>query len=98
MKAKIALKWTLGVIAIVAAMVAGAVVWFFIAFYVSMERGEEHRRQFQALLDSGKWDFGDLQTLGLGRETWNGSARPVEKRVKIRHAASSHRDSTELPC
>jgi ankyrin repeat protein len=63
MKSKIALKWTLGVIAVVVLLVAGAVVWFFIAFYVSMERGEEHRRQFQALLDSGKWDFGDQPAL-----------------------------------
>jgi len=63
MKAKSALKWTLGVIGVVAALVAGAVVWFFIAFYVSMERGEEHRRQFQALLDSGQWDFGDKPAL-----------------------------------
>jgi ankyrin repeat protein len=44
-------------------MAAGAVVWFFVAFYVSMERGEEHRRQLQALQDSGKWDFGDQPAL-----------------------------------
>src|SRR5262249_24561751 len=28
-----------------------------------MEKGEQHRRQFQALLDSGKWDFGDQPEL-----------------------------------
>jgi hypothetical protein len=38
-------------------------VSLFVAFFVSMERGEQHRRQFQALLDSGKWDFGDQPAL-----------------------------------
>src|SRR6266496_3786914 len=42
---------------------AGVVVWFFVAFYVSMERGEEHRRQLQAEQRSGKWDFGDQPAL-----------------------------------
>jgi len=41
----------------------GIVVWFFVAFYVSMERGEEHRRQLQAEQRSGKWDFGDQPAL-----------------------------------
>jgi hypothetical protein len=35
----------------------------FVAFFVSMERGEEHQRQFRAEQDSGKWDFGDQPTL-----------------------------------
>jgi ankyrin repeat protein len=63
MKGKIALKWTVSVIAILVLMAVGAVVWFFVAFYLSMERGEEHRRQLQALQDSGKWDFGDQPVL-----------------------------------
>src|SRR6266513_1138042 len=42
---------------------AGLVVWFFVAFYISMERGEEHRRQLQAEQRSGKWDFGDQPVL-----------------------------------
>jgi len=63
MKSRSALKWTLGVIAIVILMAVGAVVSLFVAFFVSMERGEQHRRQFQALLDSGKWDFGDHPAL-----------------------------------
>jgi hypothetical protein len=63
MKAKIALKWAIGAIAVVVLMALAAVVWFFVAFYVSMERGEEHRRQLQALQDSGKWDFGDQPAL-----------------------------------
>src|SRR6266513_681307 len=42
---------------------AGLVVWFFVAFYISMERGEEHRRQLQAEQRSGKWDFGDQPAL-----------------------------------
>jgi hypothetical protein len=63
MKAKIALKWAIGVIAVVVLMALAAVIWFFVAFYVSMERGEENRRQLQALQDSGKWDFGDQPAL-----------------------------------
>jgi hypothetical protein len=45
------------------ALALGGVVWLFVAFYVSMERGEEHRRQLQAEQRSGKWDFGDQQAL-----------------------------------
>jgi hypothetical protein len=63
MKARTAFKWTIGVIAIVVLVAVSAVVWFFVAFYVSMERGEQHRRQFQAELDSGRWDFGEQPAL-----------------------------------
>ena len=40
------------------ALVLGAIISLFVAFYVSMERGKEHRRQFDAEQRSGKWDFG----------------------------------------
>ena len=63
MKTRTALKWTIGVIAIVMLAGVGAVVWLFVAFFVSMERGEQHRRQFQAELDSGRWDFGEQPAL-----------------------------------
>jgi hypothetical protein len=63
MKAKIALKWTIGVIVIVILIGVGAVVSLFVAFFVSMERGEEHQRQFRAEERSGKWDFGDQPAL-----------------------------------
>jgi ankyrin repeat protein len=45
------------------ALAVGGVVWFFVAFYMSMERGEEHRRQLDAEQRSGKWDFGDQPAL-----------------------------------
>jgi hypothetical protein len=45
------------------ALAVGAIVWFYVAFFVSMERGEEHGRQFRADLDSGHWDFGDQPAL-----------------------------------
>jgi hypothetical protein len=45
------------------ALALGAIVWFFVAFYMSMERGEEHRRQAQAEQRSGKWDFGEQPAL-----------------------------------
>src|SRR6266446_7526563 len=63
MKAKIALKWTIGVIAVVILIGVGAVVSLFVAFIVSMERGEKHQRQIRAELRSGKWDFGDQPAL-----------------------------------
>jgi len=59
MKAKTALKWTIGVIAFVILIGVGAVVLLFVAFIVSMERGEKHQRQIRAEQDSGRWDFGD---------------------------------------
>ena len=30
---------------------------------MSLEKGEQHRRQFQAELDSGRWDFGEQPAL-----------------------------------
>jgi hypothetical protein len=45
------------------ALAVGAVVCLFIAFFVSMERGEKHRRQFDAELRSGRWDFGEQPAL-----------------------------------
>jgi hypothetical protein len=63
MKGKIALKWTIGVIAFVILIGVGAVVWLFVAFFVSMERGEEHQRELRAEERSGKWDFGDQPAL-----------------------------------
>jgi hypothetical protein len=63
MKTKTALKWTIGVIAVVILMAVGAVVLLFVAFFVSMERGEKHQRQIRAELRSGRWDFGDQSAL-----------------------------------
>src|SRR5438309_3328791 len=45
------------------AFAVGAVVCLFVAFFVSMERGEKHRRQWDAEYRSGKWDFGDQPAL-----------------------------------
>jgi hypothetical protein len=39
------------------------VVWFFVAFFMDMERGEEYERQLRAEQRSGKWDFGDQPAL-----------------------------------
>jgi hypothetical protein len=62
-KARTVLKWAIGVIALLAAVAVAGMVWLFIAFYLDMEKGEQHRRQFQAELDSGRWDFGDHPAL-----------------------------------
>ncbi|HSS15912.1 MAG TPA: hypothetical protein VLQ29_02895 [Candidatus Dormibacteraeota bacterium] len=45
------------------ALAFGAAVWFFVAVYMSMERGEEHQRQLREEQRSGKWDFGDQPAL-----------------------------------
>jgi hypothetical protein len=41
----------------------GAVICLFVAFFVSMERGEKHQRQIREEQRSGKWDFGDQPAL-----------------------------------
>ena len=86
MKAKTALKWTIGVIAVVILMAVGAVVLLFVAFIVSMERGEKHQRQIRAEQHSGRWDFGDQPGLfavaqGIvkndpGHDSCGGKGRP----------------------
>lgn len=45
------------------ALAVGGAIWLYSAFFISMERGEEHRRQVQADIRSGHWDFGDEPTL-----------------------------------
>ena len=62
-KARTAFKWAIGVIAIVVLIGVGGVVWLFVVGFISLEKGEQHRRQFQAELDSGRWDFGDQPAL-----------------------------------
>jgi hypothetical protein len=62
-KGRTVFKWAIGVIAIVVLIGVGAVVSLFIVGFISLEKGEQHRRQFQAELDSGRWDFGDQPAL-----------------------------------
>src|SRR5207249_4549286 len=45
------------------ALAVGAMVCLFVAFFVSMERGERHQRQIREEQRSGKWDFGDQPAL-----------------------------------
>jgi hypothetical protein len=45
------------------ALAFGAVVCLFVAFYVSMERGEQHQRRLREEQRSGKRDFGDQPAL-----------------------------------
>src|SRR5436190_21507785 len=63
MKTRTVVKWTIGILATVALVAVGAVVCLFIVGFVSLEKGEIHRRQLQALQDSGKWDFGEQPAL-----------------------------------
>jgi Ankyrin repeat len=61
--ARTVFKWAIGVIAIVVLIGVGAVVWLVVAAFISLEKGEQHRRQLQAEQDSGRWDFGDQPAL-----------------------------------
>jgi len=62
-KSRTACKWAIGVIAAVVLIGVGGVVLLFVVGFISLEKGERHRRQFQAELDSGRWDFGDQPAL-----------------------------------
>jgi len=59
-KVRTVFKWAICVLAIVVLVGVGAVAWL---AFVSLEKGEQHRRQFQAELDSGRWDFGNQPAL-----------------------------------
>ena len=59
-KVRTVFKWAVCVLAIVVLVGVGGVAWL---AFVSLEKGEQHRRQFQAELDSGRWDFGDQPVL-----------------------------------
>jgi hypothetical protein len=53
-KARTIFKWAIGVIAIVVLIGVGAVVWLFVAVFMSLEKGEKHPIQLHAEQDSGK--------------------------------------------
>src|SRR5262245_64803633 len=63
MKARSAFRWAIGIVTIVIFIAVGAVICLFVVGFISLERGEQHRRRFQAELDSGRWDFGDQPAL-----------------------------------
>ena len=63
MKGRTVFKWAIGVIAVVVLIGVGALVLLFVVGFWSLEKGEQHRRQFQAELDSGRWDFGQQPAL-----------------------------------
>lgn len=62
-KGRTVFKWVTGVIAIVVFIGVGAVVLLFVVGFMSLDKGEKHRRQFQAELDPGRWDFGQEPAL-----------------------------------
>ena len=59
-KGRTLLIWTVGLLAIVVLIGVGGAAWL---AFISLEKSEQHRRQFQAELDSGRWDFGDQPAL-----------------------------------
>ena len=62
-KARTVFKWAIGMLAVVVVVGVGAVVWLVVAAVMSLEKGEQHRRQLQAEQESGRWDFGDQRAL-----------------------------------
>jgi hypothetical protein len=58
MKGSTVFKWTTGVMAVVVLTGVGVLILLFVVGFMSLEKSERHRRQFQAELDSGRWDFG----------------------------------------
>src|SRR5690242_6119395 len=63
MKARPVIKWVIGIIVGVVLLGVGALVLLFVVGFWSLEKGEQHRRKFQAELDSGRWDFGQQPAL-----------------------------------
>jgi ankyrin repeat protein len=62
-KARTVFKWAIGVLAVVILIGVGALVSLFVVGFMSLEKGERHRRQLQAEQESGRWDFGDQPAL-----------------------------------
>jgi ankyrin repeat protein len=62
-KGRTVFKLVIGVIALVLFIAVGGVVCLFVVGFWSLEKGEQHRREFQAELDSGRWDFGQQPAL-----------------------------------
>src|SRR4029453_4309057 len=56
-------KWTIGVVAVLILAAVGTLISLFVVGFVSLERGEQHRRQIQEEIRSGKYDFGDQPSL-----------------------------------
>jgi ankyrin repeat protein len=62
-KGRTVFKWAIGVFAVVVLIGVGAVVSLFVVGFISLEKGDQHRRQLQAEQDSGRWDFGEQPAL-----------------------------------
>ena len=63
MNARTVFKGAIGVLAMVLLIGVGAVVWLVVVGIMSLEKSDRHRRQFQAELESGRWDFGQQPAL-----------------------------------
>jgi NADH:ubiquinone oxidoreductase subunit 6 (subunit J) len=67
-KGRTVFKWATGVVAIVVLIGVGAVVLLFVVGFMSLEKGEKHRREFQAELDSGRWILARNRRCSLSRK------------------------------
>ena len=63
MKSRPVIKWAIGIIAVLILLGVGSLVLLFVVGFWSLEKSEQHRRKFQAELDSGRWDFSQQPAL-----------------------------------
>lgn len=97
-KGRTGLKWAIGVIAIVVLIVVSVVISLFVVGFISLEKGERHRRQFQAELDSGTWDFGQEPALfGVAQGVVKNDSEAIRSAAKnVPDLQAPGRDGTTL--
>ncbi len=88
MKTRTVSKWVIGVIAAVVLIGVVGVVLLFVVGFISLEKGEQHRRQLQAEQESGRWDFGDQSALsavaqGYCEERSPQSSAALDRRLRL---------------
>ena|SRR5213080_3857864 len=72
------------------ALAVGGVVWLFVAFYMSMERGEEHRRHMEEERHSGRDAFGEEPALFA-------VAQAIVKTIRMRSAPAKAVPNLQAP-
>jgi hypothetical protein len=96
--ARTVFKWAIGVLAIVVLIGVGAGVWLIVAGVMSLEKGEQHRRQFQAELESGRWDFSNQPALfAVAQGVVKNDSEGIRAAAKsVPDSQASGRDGTTL--
>jgi hypothetical protein len=97
-KGRTGLKWAIGLIATVVLIGVAGVISLIVVGLISLEKGERHRRQFQAELDSGRWDFGqDPPLFGVAQGIVKNDSEAIRAAAKnVPDLQASGRDGTTL--